>query len=89
MSITASVVATIAKVISGSSVRWVGCQPDTCQRVYFANQIAIHGEQPAPATAELMVQVEVVLNAGIQPPLSLTTAQARFRPKVRGSSIPA
>ena len=23
--------------MSGASVRWVDCQPDTCQRVYFAN----------------------------------------------------
>jgi 1-acyl-sn-glycerol-3-phosphate acyltransferase len=23
--------------MSGSSVRWVDCQPETCQRVYFAN----------------------------------------------------
>ncbi|HAN97514.1 MAG TPA: 1-acyl-sn-glycerol-3-phosphate acyltransferase [Planctomycetaceae bacterium] len=25
------------KLISGASLRWVDCQPDTCQRVYFAN----------------------------------------------------
>jgi 1-acyl-sn-glycerol-3-phosphate acyltransferase len=29
--------ALIARVISGASVRWIDCQPDTCQRVYFAN----------------------------------------------------
>ncbi|ASV75463.1 1-acyl-sn-glycerol-3-phosphate acyltransferase [Thermogutta terrifontis] len=29
--------ALIARLISGASVRWVNCQPDTCQRVYFAN----------------------------------------------------
>ncbi len=29
--------ALLAKVISGASVRWIDCQPDTCQRVYFAN----------------------------------------------------
>jgi 1-acyl-sn-glycerol-3-phosphate acyltransferase len=34
---TAALLATIAKLISGASVRWVDCQPDTCQRVYFAN----------------------------------------------------
>ena len=26
-----------AKLLSGASVRWIDCQPDTCQRVYFAN----------------------------------------------------
>ena len=26
-----------ARVLSGASVRWVDCQPDSCQRVYFAN----------------------------------------------------
>ena len=27
----------LAKLLSGTSVRWIDCQPDTCQRVYFAN----------------------------------------------------
>ena len=27
----------IAKILSGATVRWVDCEPDTCQRVYFAN----------------------------------------------------
>ena len=27
----------VAKLLSGASVRWVNCQPDTCQRIYFAN----------------------------------------------------
>lgn len=27
----------LARFLSGVSVRWVDCQPDTCQRVYFAN----------------------------------------------------
>jgi 1-acyl-sn-glycerol-3-phosphate acyltransferase len=27
----------LAKILSGATVRWVDCQPDTCQRVYFAN----------------------------------------------------
>lgn len=27
----------LARLFSGYSVRWVDCQPDTCQRVYFAN----------------------------------------------------
>lgn len=29
--------AQIAQLLSGASVRWVDCQPDTCQRIYFAN----------------------------------------------------
>ncbi|TWT89694.1 2-acyl-glycerophospho-ethanolamine acyltransferase [Pseudobythopirellula maris] len=28
---------TLARFMSGATVRWVDCQPDTCQRVYFAN----------------------------------------------------
>ena len=27
----------MARILSGASVRWIDCQPDTCQRVYFAN----------------------------------------------------
>jgi 1-acyl-sn-glycerol-3-phosphate acyltransferase len=27
----------LAKFLSGASTRWVDCQPDTCQRIYFAN----------------------------------------------------
>ncbi len=37
MTLTANVLALTAKLLSGSSVRWVDCQPDTCQRIYFAN----------------------------------------------------
>ena len=37
MRITAPVLVGIAKLISGAAVRWVDCEPDTCQRVYFAN----------------------------------------------------
>ena len=37
MNLTAAVLSLIAKLLSGSSVRWVDCQPETCQRVYFAN----------------------------------------------------
>lgn len=29
--------AALARLISGSSVRWIASQPDTCQRIYFAN----------------------------------------------------
>ncbi|HLA84732.1 MAG TPA: lysophospholipid acyltransferase family protein [Thermoguttaceae bacterium] len=35
--LTIRVLALIARVLSGASVRWVDSQPDTCQRVYFAN----------------------------------------------------
>lgn len=34
---TGPLLALIAKLLSGASVRWVDSQPDTCQRVYFAN----------------------------------------------------
>jgi len=27
----------LARLLAGSSVRWIASQPDTCQRVYFAN----------------------------------------------------
>jgi 1-acyl-sn-glycerol-3-phosphate acyltransferase len=37
MKLTATVLSLIAKLISGSCVRWVDCQPEACQRVYFAN----------------------------------------------------
>jgi 1-acyl-sn-glycerol-3-phosphate acyltransferase len=37
MNLTAPVLATIAKLLSGATMRWHECQPDTCQRVYFAN----------------------------------------------------
>lgn len=29
--------ALLARLVSGYTVRWLDCQPDTCQRVYFAN----------------------------------------------------
>lgn len=35
--ITGTILASIARVLSGASVRWIDCQPDGCQRVYFAN----------------------------------------------------
>ena len=37
MRLTAPVLAFVAKLLSGATVRWFECQPDTCQRVYFAN----------------------------------------------------
>jgi 1-acyl-sn-glycerol-3-phosphate acyltransferase len=35
--ILGGVMALLAKFLSGASVRWIDSQPDTCQRVYFAN----------------------------------------------------
>jgi len=35
--ITIPVLVGIAKLFSGATLRWVDCQPDTCQRIYFAN----------------------------------------------------
>jgi 1-acyl-sn-glycerol-3-phosphate acyltransferase len=35
--LTRAFLALLAKFLSGASVRWIDCQPDTCQRVYFAN----------------------------------------------------
>lgn len=37
MNLTVPVLALIAKLMSGATLRWIDCQPDTCQRVYFAN----------------------------------------------------
>ena len=37
MRLTGHILSIVAKLLSGSSVRWIDCQPDTCQRVYFAN----------------------------------------------------
>jgi 1-acyl-sn-glycerol-3-phosphate acyltransferase len=34
---TGTLLAVIARLLSGASVRWIDCQPDTRQRVYFAN----------------------------------------------------
>lgn len=35
--VTGTVLALTARFLSGASVRWIDSQPDTCQRVYFAN----------------------------------------------------
>ncbi len=35
--ISQTVLSVAAKLLSGASVRWIDCQPDACQRVYFAN----------------------------------------------------
>ncbi|GAA5505568.1 lysophospholipid acyltransferase family protein [Novipirellula caenicola] len=37
MAITSHVIVLLAKMFSGFTVRWIDCQPDTCQRIYFAN----------------------------------------------------
>lgn len=37
MKLTAAVLSLAAKLLSGATVRWYDCQPDPCQRVYFAN----------------------------------------------------
>src|SRR4029077_17435596 len=34
---TGTILAALARILSGASVRWIDCQPDTCQRIYFAN----------------------------------------------------
>lgn len=33
----AAVLASLVKIVTGGSVRWLGCEPGTGQRVYFAN----------------------------------------------------
>jgi 1-acyl-sn-glycerol-3-phosphate acyltransferase len=35
--LTELLLTTLARFLSGASVRWIESQPDTCQRVYFAN----------------------------------------------------
>jgi 1-acyl-sn-glycerol-3-phosphate acyltransferase len=35
--LTSRMLALTARLLSGATTRWVDCQPDTCQRVYFAN----------------------------------------------------
>lgn len=37
MRVTANLLSLVARLMSGSSVRWIDCKPDTRQRVYFAN----------------------------------------------------
>ena len=37
MRVTQQVLSIAARVLTGATARWVDCQPDTCQRVYFAN----------------------------------------------------
>ncbi|MDA7978021.1 MAG: 1-acyl-sn-glycerol-3-phosphate acyltransferase [Pirellulales bacterium] len=35
--LTAGLLVGLARLLSGATSRWIDCQPDTCQRVYFAN----------------------------------------------------
>jgi 1-acyl-sn-glycerol-3-phosphate acyltransferase len=35
--LTVPVLAALAKLLSGATVRWIDCEPENCQRVYFAN----------------------------------------------------
>ncbi|MBT7254080.1 MAG: 1-acyl-sn-glycerol-3-phosphate acyltransferase, partial [Planctomycetaceae bacterium] len=37
MQLTSKLLVATAKIISGYTIRWVDCLPDTCQRIYFAN----------------------------------------------------
>lgn len=37
MTLTGQTIVLLAKLFSGFTVRWIDCQPDTCQRIYFAN----------------------------------------------------
>ena len=37
MKLTAQVLSVAAKLISGASVRWLNCDPENYQRIYFAN----------------------------------------------------
>ena len=37
MQMTIPVLAFLAKLLSGATTRWIDCQPDPCQRIYFAN----------------------------------------------------
>ncbi|MGI9456554.1 MAG: lysophospholipid acyltransferase family protein [Aeoliella sp.] len=34
---TETLLTVLARLLSGASVRWIDSQPDTCQRIYFAN----------------------------------------------------
>lgn len=34
---TTEIIATLARLVCGTSVRWAGCAPDARQRIYFAN----------------------------------------------------
>ena len=53
------ILALLARFLSGASVRWIDSQPDTCQRVYFAN----HTSHLDP----------IMLWAALPPPVRLIT----------------
>lgn len=35
--VAATLLAALARILAGAQVRWVGCHPEPCQRIYFAN----------------------------------------------------
>jgi 1-acyl-sn-glycerol-3-phosphate acyltransferase len=37
MQLAGAGLAGLARFLSGASVRWINCEPDTCQRIYYAN----------------------------------------------------
>ena len=37
MTLTSHAIVLLAKLFSGFTVRWIECQPETSQRIYFAN----------------------------------------------------
>ncbi|MDB4671299.1 MAG: lysophospholipid acyltransferase family protein [Pirellulaceae bacterium] len=37
MNLTAATLSFCAKLLCGAKIRWINCQPDICQRIYFAN----------------------------------------------------
>jgi 1-acyl-sn-glycerol-3-phosphate acyltransferase len=37
INLTRNILVVLARFLSGASIRWIDSQPDTCQRVYFAN----------------------------------------------------
>lgn len=60
-----SLLAVIAKIISGANARWVGCVPETRQRIYFANH-----------TSNLDA---LVIWASLPPPMRLLTRPVAAR----------
>ena len=52
--VTGQAIIALARFFSGYTVRWVDCQPDTCQRIYFANHtshldaVVLWSALPAP-----------------------------------------
>src|SRR5438045_3761326 len=56
-SVARATLAAIARLISGASVRWIDSQPDTNQRIYFANHtshldaLVLWSSLPSPVRA--------------------------------------